>query len=62
MGTHKNKGGMSFRDLESFNKALLTKKLWRILNQPQFLIATVLKEKYYKTNKIKETKARSNLF
>lgn len=46
MGDHKCKGGIGFCDLESFNKALLAKQLWRLVSQPHSLVATVLKGKY----------------
>lgn len=41
----KIKGGMVFKELESFNLALLAKQLRRILTRPQSSIATILKEK-----------------
>lgn len=39
----KERGGMGFRNLVSFNKTLLAKKLWRILNEPNNVVAKVLK-------------------
>jgi hypothetical protein len=43
----KKKGGMSFRDLVFFKKALLTKQTWRLVEDPSSLVACILKAKYY---------------
>ncbi|KAF5472200.1 hypothetical protein F2P56_008937 [Juglans regia] len=56
MGTAKGKGGLGFRDLASFNLALLAKQAWRLLQSPHSLIAKIFKEKYFKNTSITEAK------
>ncbi|KAA3476412.1 reverse transcriptase [Gossypium australe] len=43
----KEEGGMGFRSLAKFNLALLEKQGWRIVNNPDSLVAQVLKAKYF---------------
>lgn len=38
---------MGFRNLECFNKALLTKHAWRLVTSPELLLSRILKARYY---------------
>lgn len=52
-------GGMGFKDLFLFNKALIAKQVWRILSQPNCLLAKVLKARYYPFTDILSAKVGS---
>lgn len=43
----KAEGGLGFRNLYAFNLALLAKQAWRILKEPDSLVVTILKAKYF---------------
>jgi hypothetical protein len=44
---HKNLGGLGFKDLRAFNEAMLAKQGWRIVTEPQSLMARTIKAKYF---------------
>ena len=41
-------GGLGFKDLSSFNQALLAKQGWRLLENPNSVAFKILKVKYFK--------------
>ncbi|KAK6136739.1 hypothetical protein DH2020_029567 [Rehmannia glutinosa] len=43
----KNQGGLGFHELQTFNDALITKQLWRIITKPNLLVSKFLKAKYF---------------
>ena len=47
MCSPKKDGGMGFRDLRLFNKALLAKQGWKLIQHPNSLIGRIYKAKYY---------------
>jgi hypothetical protein len=44
----KSDGGLSYRDLRSFNKALLAKQAWRLWKMPNIFTAQIMEAKYYR--------------
>ena len=55
----KDKGGMGFRGLQSFNLAMLAKQVWRLLCDPDSLCARVLRARYYPDGKLLNAKVKS---
>ena len=55
----KNMGGLGFRDIQVFNRALLAKIGWRLITNPQCLLAKVLLGKYCHKSPFAKTKATS---
>lgn len=53
-------GGMRFRQLEVFNNALLAKQICRIIDNPDSLVARVLKARYFKHQDIMDAHLGSN--
>jgi hypothetical protein len=47
MGRSKSIGGLGFRDLTFFNKALLAKQGWRLLQDLNSMVAKILQAKYF---------------
>ncbi|XP_035540298.1 uncharacterized mitochondrial protein AtMg00310-like [Juglans regia] len=55
----KRDGGLGFRDLVSFNLALLAKQAWRLLTQETPIATRILKAVYYPNTSILQTQAGS---
>lgn len=51
---------MGFRNLSHFNKALLAKQVWRLLDNPDSLVAQVFKARYYKHSNIIDATISNN--
>lgn len=62
MGETKSKGGIGFKDLETFNKALLAQQIWRIIEHSDSLAGQTLKAKYFPNTGVLKAKLNHNPF
>ncbi|KAI4988293.1 hypothetical protein ZWY2020_029923 [Hordeum vulgare] len=51
----KNQGGLGFRDMDSFNIAMLSRQIWRLIQYPDTLCARVLKARYFPNTHVLDT-------
>ncbi|XP_031116718.1 uncharacterized protein LOC116020382 [Ipomoea triloba] len=56
----KMKGGLGFRKLREMNLALLGKQAWRLITNPDSLVARVYKSRYFPNCSYFDAKAGSN--
>jgi hypothetical protein len=55
MGQAKESEGLGYRDFECFNLAILAKQGWRLIQNPDSLVAKFLKEKYFPNGNFMDT-------
>lgn len=56
----KSCGGLGVRDLRKFNLAMLAKQGWRLLQETNTLVSTIMKAKYYPDSTILDAKLGNN--
>ncbi|CAN1840830.1 Uncharacterized mitochondrial protein AtMg00310 [Linum perenne] len=56
----KENGGLGFKDLEAFNHALLAKQTWRLIQNPDLLLAQIYKAKYFPKSTLMQAGKGSN--
>ncbi|KAL1100989.1 hypothetical protein V6Z11_D05G267000 [Gossypium hirsutum] len=56
----KERGGLNFRDMGKFNIALLAKQGWRLVVNPESLLARIYKAKYYPRSTFWEARLGTN--
>ena len=57
--TKPKEGGLGFRDIHTFNLAMLAKQGWRLLQNPGSLCAQVLGAKYFPAGDVMKAKSKS---
>ena len=53
-------GGMGFKNLQAFNLAMLTKQGWRLISNPNSLVAQIYRARYYPHGDVFHSKLRSS--
>ncbi|KAL8106012.1 hypothetical protein AgCh_029715 [Apium graveolens] len=53
---HKHAGGLGFKNLRDFNLAMLGKQCWRLITNPESLVAKVYRSKYFADTNFLEAK------
>jgi hypothetical protein len=56
----KKRGGIGFQDLQLFNKALLARQGWRLMQHPHSLVCRVVKAKYFPHHSFLEPSVKGN--
>ncbi|PNX71244.1 ribonuclease H, partial [Trifolium pratense] len=56
----KDQGGMGFRDLHSFNLAMIAKQGWNIMTKPHTILAKLYKARYFPNSSLFESKLGHN--
>ena len=57
----KKEGGLGYKDLYTFNLAMLAKQGWRLLTNPNSMCARVMKAKYYPNCSVLEAEAKDGI-
>lgn len=60
MSCAKSRGGVGFKDMSSFNQALIAKQGWRLIQYPVSLMAKVMKARYFKQTDFLKAKVGYN--
>ncbi|KAL6192213.1 hypothetical protein ACLB2K_038598 [Fragaria x ananassa] len=55
----KLEGGIGFKDLHTYNKALLTKQCWKLINRPNSLWGKIMKARYFPNSNFLKAKKGS---